>query len=128
MHGFSLIELIVFIVVIGIAVTAISIAFSTASQNDVGANAQTTANNIAAARMEFILGQASINGYLSFSDLCAGGSPPAVCTLPAALSAYTVSSSIAGTTIGGDSNYKIITVTVSGPQSAAATLKALVGS
>lgn len=128
MAGFSLIEMVIFIVVTGIAVAGIFTAFRTATENGVGVHSQTVASNLANARMAVILGQERMLGFSSFTDPCASGSPPAVCTLPSALSAYSVSSTIVAEAIGGDSNYKIITVTVSGPNSAAAALKTLVGS
>ena len=121
--GFSLIELVVFIVVMGIAITGIFFAFNTALRQSVVANPQTIVNLLAQGRMDIIVGQESINGFNAYSDICPG---PAVCTLPAALSGYSIASSIATTVISGDT-YHIITVSASGPQNASATIKTLVG-
>lgn len=121
--GFSLIELVVFIVVMGIAITGIFLAFQTALQKSVVATPQIIANLLAQGRMDIIVGQERINGFNSYSDICPAA---AVCTLPAALSGYSISSSITTTTISGDT-YNIITVTASGPQNASATVKTLLG-
>ena len=122
-HGFSLIELIVFIVVVGISLTGVMLAFTSALENNVGANPQTIAIHLAGARMGVILTQRRINGFDSVSDPCVT-SPPAVCQ---SASGYTISSAISTYTISGDNNYKLIDVTVSGPQNAYVALKSLVG-
>lgn len=125
--GFSLIELVVFIVVIGLAVGGVFLAFSTALQKNPLINPQTTANELASARMDIIIGQRRINGFSTLSDPCVS-SPPAVCTVPAAITGYTISSAISTISIGGDSNYKLIIVTVTGPQNSKAEVKTLVAS
>jgi len=121
--GFSLIELVIFIVVIGIAVSGIFLAFNTALQKTPLVNSQTTANELASARMEIIIGQRRMVGFNSFTDICPG---PAVCTIPAAITGYTITSSITTYTVGSDSNYKLIDVTATGPNNAKAELKTLV--
>lgn len=126
--GFSLVELVVFIVVIGVAISSVFLAFQTALTQTPYGNSQTVATLLAQGRMDFILGQRRLIGFANFSDLCTSVSPPAICTLPAAITGYTITSSITTTTIGSDSNYKIITVTVTGPHSSAATLNTLVAS
>lgn len=122
--GFSLIELVVFIVVMGFAITGIFLAFQTSLQKSVVSTPQTNVNLLAQGRMEVIVGQERINGFNSYSDICPAA---AVCTLPAALSGYAVSSSITTTTINSDT-YNIVTVTATGPQNASATVKTLLGS
>ena len=121
--GFSLIELIIFILIIGIAASAVLTSFQTILQKSPTGNRQTTAIALAQERMDLILAQRQLQGFSSFIDPCASGSPPAICTAP---TGYTVTANIAAITIGGDSNYKTITVTVSG--SGDAVLKTLVGS
>lgn len=123
--GFSLIELIVFIVIIGLAVSGVFLAFSTALQKTPLVNPQTTANQLASARMDIIIGQRRIVGFSSFTDICPG---PAVCIIPAGITGYTVTSSITPYTVGSDSNYKLIAVTVTGPQNSKAVLQTLVAS
>lgn len=126
--GFSLVELVVFIVVIGFAISSVFLAFQTALTQTPYGNSQTVATLLAQGRMDFILGQRRLIGFANFSDLCTGVSPPTICTLPAAITGYTITSSITTTTINSDSNYKIITVTVNGPHNSAATLNTLVAS
>ncbi len=124
--GFSLIELVVFIVVISFAISGIFLAFTTALQKAPLSNPQTIAIELASARMEIIIGQRRINGFSNFSDPCAGGSQPVMCTLPAGITGYTTTSTISTYTVGTDSNYKVINVVVTGPQNARADLKTLV--
>ena len=122
-EGFTLVELIIFMVVISVAVTAIFSAFSTALQNSPTSNYQATVISLAEARLEIILGQDRLKGFSSFSDPCPLA---AACAIPAALSAYSVSSSISATSVGGDANYKIISVTATGPQNSKANVQTLV--
>lgn len=121
--GFTLIEMIVFIVIIGIAATAILTSFQAVLQKSPTGNHQTTAVGLAQERMDLILAQRQLIGFSGFIDPCNSGSPPAICTAP---TGYTINSNISALTISGDSNYKTITVTVSG--SGDAVLKTLVGS
>jgi type II secretory pathway pseudopilin PulG len=121
-HGFSLIELIVFILVIGIASSGILGAFQTTLQNAPTGNYQTIALGLAQERMELILSQKRLKGFTLFSDPCASGGP-SICTLP---TGYSINSpTVSSHTISGDSNYKKITVTISGRGNA--TLTAIVG-
>jgi Tfp pilus assembly protein PilE len=124
LNGFTLIELVIFIVVISVTFTTLAISFQTLLKKSYFPNRVTTAVGLAQARMELILGQRYQKGFTSFVDPCTNATPPAVCTLPAG---YTIATpTIANTTIGSDTNFKTITVTVSGL--GRATLKMLVGS
>lgn len=109
-HGFTLIELVVFIVILGIAAITVLLSFQTLLTKSPNTNRQTTAIALAEGRMDVIIGQYYQNGFASFSDICAGGSPAAVCQ---SQSGYTITSSIVN---NGAS--KTITVTVSGLGSA----------
>lgn len=122
--GFSLVELVVFIVVIGIVISGVFTAFSTALQKSPIVNPQTTAIELANARMDIIIDQRHMVGFASFADPCTEGSPPAICTL--GISGYTTTSTISAYTIGSDANYKIIDVLVTGPQNARANMKTFV--
>lgn len=95
--GFSLIELIVFIVVIGIAVAAIMVPLNMASEKSPNPNYQTIALQLAQGRMELLLGQRYLKGYVNFADPCSGGSPPAICT---SLTGFTVTSVISTISTG----------------------------
>ncbi len=121
--GFTLIELIVFILVIGIAATAIFASFSTALRQAPNASNQEIANQLAQGRMDIILGQKALVGFTSFSDPCPGAS---ICSANLSVNNYSVNSIISSTTLNGDSNYKIITVTASGPNNTQAILTTLV--
>lgn len=123
--GFSLIELVVFIVVIGLAVSGVFLAFSTALQGTPLVNPLTTANELASARMDIIIGQRRSNGFGAVSDICVS-SPPAVCAVPAGISGYTTTSTITPLTINGDPNYKLIDVITTGPQNVKAEVKTFV--
>jgi prepilin-type N-terminal cleavage/methylation domain-containing protein len=116
--GFTLIELIIFIVIIGMAAVALTVPLTTATQKLPTANHQTIAVALAQERMELILARRWLATYATFTDPCAGGSPPGICTLPAG---YTATANIAATTLSGDSGYKTITVTISGAGDAALT-------
>ncbi len=128
MRGFSLIECLIFIVIVGIAASTMLLSFQNILQNSPNANNQTLAIGLAQERMELLLKQQQING-INFTNPCSGGSPPTICSSPTG-SIFTVSDSISNTTISGDSNYKIITVTVTltSNNSTVLTLSTLVGS
>ena len=68
--------------------------------------------------MELILAQRRAAGFAAFVDPCTFGTPPAACTPPAG---YTVTAAIAPNW-SGDTNYRVITVTVGGTMAAAATV------
>ena len=104
--GFTLIELILFIVIVGIAAIAVLLSFQTLLTKSPNTNRQTTAITLAGARMDVIMGQYYQAGFASFSDICSGGSPAAVCQTQAG---YTIASSIIN-----NGTSKTITVTVSG--------------
>lgn len=124
MQGFSLIELVIFIVVMGLALSSIFLAFTTALQKSVTVNPQTTANELATMRMNIILGQKHITGFSAFTDICPAAS---VCAVNPAITGYSTTSTITTYTVGSDSNYKLITVTTTGPQNAKAVLTTVVG-
>ncbi len=108
-NGFSLIELVIFIVILAIGI-GVLLPITTTLGYIHRIDQQTGALELAQQRMELILAQKHIQGFDYFTDPCIGASPPAVCTIP---SGYTVTAAIANNW-GGDSNYKIITVTTSG--------------
>ncbi len=121
--GYTLIELIVFIVVIGVTLTGTLISLNTISEKSPTSNYQIKAVSYAQERMELILGQRRLKSFSTFTDPCAGASPPSICSNP---TGYTISAAINATTINGDSNYKTIIVTVTGLGNA--TLTTIVGS
>lgn len=118
-EGFTLIELIIFIVVVGLLAAGILLAFNNILAKSVTPHDQNLAVQLAKERMEIILGQRWAVGFAGFSDPCDPGPGPALCSaLP---SGFAVASTI--TTLA-DPNFKSITVDVTG--SSSATLNARV--
>jgi len=115
MSGFTLVELIIFIVVSGILAVGLAGVFSSSIRGGAEPGRLTQATQIAQERMELILAQkrrARLVGSFVFADPCPA-SP--VCTpVPAG---YAVVSNIAPDW-NGDINYRLITVTVNGPANA----------
>ena len=116
--GFSLIEVIVFIVVLGVLAAGLVVAFGSPIRNSPEAGRLDLAAELAQQRMELILAQRRAVGFAGFTDPCLG---PAICTTPAG---YTVTPSILPGYGGDPTNYKVVTVSVSGPS--AITVTALV--
>ena len=117
-NGFSLIEVIIFIVILGVLAAGLAVAFSSPLRNSPEAGRLDLAAELAQQRMELILAQRRATGFAGFTDPCPG---PAICTPP---SGYTVSSSIVAGYGADATNYKIVTVSVTG--TAAITATALV--
>ncbi len=113
-QGFTFLELVIFIVIIGILAAGLLSAFNVFLQKQPSVQAATLANSLAAQRMEIILGQKKISGFSAYSDPCPG---PAICSVP---TGYTVTSSIANNW-NNDTNYNVITVSVTGKATASLT-------
>ena len=125
--GASLIEVVIFIAVISIALTGITLVMSTVLLQSPIAEQTSQALSLAQGRMELILGQRHYNGYVGLQDPCSSTSPPAICsqTLPNLV----VQSTITPTIINTDNHYSIVTVTVTNAQNTSdvrAVLKSLV--
>ena len=112
---FSLIEVIVFIVVLGVLAAGLVVAFGSPIRNSPEAGRLDLAAELAQQRMELILAQRRATGFAAFADPCPG---PAICTPP---SGYTVTSSIVAGYAADPTNYKIVTVSVSGTTAITAT-------
>lgn len=119
--AFSLLEMIIFIVVLGVLMASIVAAMSSSLRNSPQAGGLDTAAELAQQRMELILGQRRAVGFAGFVDPCNPGPGPAICTPPAG---YAVASTII-LGFGADlTNYKVVSVNVTG--TAAITATALV--
>ena len=121
MAGYSLIELIVFIVVLGILGAALFTGFSTALMTSASSQPGLDATQLAQQRMELILAQKRRLGFAGFVsttfDPCTSAPPstqPVCISIPAG---YTVSSTLTANW-NGNANYKVITVTVTGKDQA----------
>ena len=113
MGGFSLIEAIVFMVVLAVLLAALVTVFGSSLRLSPQAGRIDLAAELAQQRMELILGQRRAAGFAAFADPCVPGPGPAICTPP---TGYTVTSAI-----GGGATTRIVTVTVSGDFDATAT-------
>ncbi len=107
-NGFTLIELVMFIVITSLLATAVLLSFVTAMNKTPAILQNTIAMQSAKQCMEWFIGQRRMNGY---SSITCNSVVPAFCTTP---TGYTLTSSCSPTTIGSDSNYETITITVSG--------------
>lgn len=111
-RGVTLIELVVFIVIMGISVTALLSMYRAVLPHGATPAAITLATHLAQERMELILGQRDAGGYSPLVDPCAA-SAAAVCT---PTTGYTISSVIVGGWSGIPvTSYREIGVTVWGP-------------
>lgn len=108
-NGFSLIELIIFILILAIGI-GVLLPITTTLGYIQHIDQQTQALELAQQRIELILAQKHMQGFAYFSDPCVSASPPAICSVP---SGFTVTAAIANDW-GGDPEYKVITVTTSG--------------
>lgn len=126
-RGFTLIELVIFIVVISLLSVGLFSVFSSAlkgvDEMDVGAQAM----QLALERMELILPQRQALGFAGFTsatfDPCTSTPPSARTACTAVPAGYSIATQLV-TGWGGDANYKVVTVSVTGKGQA--TLQALV--
>jgi type II secretory pathway pseudopilin PulG len=117
-RGFTLIEVVIFIVVAGVLVAGVIVALGSSLRGSTQAGQTDLAAEIAQTRLELILAQKRATSFAAFADPCIPGPGPAACTPP---TGYAVTSSIV-TGWGGDpTNYKVVTVSVSGFFSASAS-------
>jgi type II secretory pathway pseudopilin PulG len=107
--GFTLIELLLFIVITSILAKTILVFFGAELKSNPTVHNQLVAIETASQCMEWFVGQNSLNGYSSIT--CPSAVVPAFCTTPAG---FTLAVACAATTIASDTNYKTITVTISG--------------
>jgi len=108
-NGFSLIEMIIFILVTSILAVGIFLGFNQILTNITFSEDNYNAAQMAKERMEILLAERDNVGFIAFNvDPCAGGAPPPMCAAPAN---YNIVTSIVANV---DPNFKTITVTVSG--------------
>lgn len=111
--GFTLIEMLLLIVVVGLLGNTILLTLVPASQGTPLLINGTVAAQTATRCMEWFSGQRLLNGYDSVP--CPSSSVPSFCSVP---SGYTISVDVACTTLNSDAAYKTVTVTVGGNGSA----------
>ena len=121
-RGVTLIELIAFIVIMGISVTALLSMYRAVLPRGATPAQITLATQFAQERMELLLGQRVASGYSTvvLTDPCVGGTPPAICTnqfTPSGLYSIVVTGvnpPVQWSGIGTDS-YRMLGVKVLGP-------------
>jgi len=114
-RGFTLIEMIVFILVLAITASASLLAYTNILAKSNQPGKILAASQLAHARMAIILQQRLVNGFASITDPCTAGVPPAACTGLAAFATsggYVVTSSIPAA--AGGVQTATITITGSG--------------
>ncbi len=122
--GVTLVELVAFIVIVALLATGLIAAFTSAMRDTPKSNEITQALQLAQERMELVLAQKQRLGFTGFTpttyDPCppVGTSTAAICT-PVATN-YGVTSSLL-TSWNGSTEFKVITVNVTGPQMIALT-------
>lgn len=112
--GLTLVEMVVFIVIVGIAAFALLRSFGGLLPRSPTGAQLTQASQVAQERMELILGRYAAAGFSAVNDPCVGGTPPAICTPPTGY-AVAVSGVAAPVVWNGNplTNYKLVTVTAS---------------
>lgn len=134
-RGVTLIELIAFIVIMGISVVALLSMYRAVLPRGSTPAQITLATQLAQERMELLLGQRDARGYSTavLTDPCIGGTPPAICTnqyTPAGLYSIVVTGVNPPLQWSGFSTdeYRMIGVRVLGPSgSQLAELSAVIG-
>ena len=116
-RGYSLIELVIVVVVIGMLGVGLMTAFSGALLGATQPERISRAVLLAQERMELIMGQRDVLGFAAFDaatfDPCAATPPSASPACTGVPSGYTVTAGLVPNW-NGDTGYKVITVTVSG--------------
>ena len=116
---FTLVEMVIFIVIIGIAISFILSAMDIVLKTSHTTQENATAVDVASRCLEWYWGQNEMNGYSSIT--CPSTSVPSFCSAP---SGFTVAVNVACTTLYSEAsaNYKTITATVSGKGSGSLSL------
>lgn len=108
-RGFTLIEILLVIIILGMFGSAMVISLRNSVSQTPKLLNHAVALQTARQCTEWFIGQRQLNGFSSIP--CPSTSVPSFCTAP---SGYTLSVAISCTTISSDTNYKTLTVTVSG--------------
>lgn len=116
--GFTLIEILIFIVVTGLLMTTMMVGTTTALRNTPVIHQQWVAIQTARRCMEWLLEQRRLNGYAFLS--CPSTPTISACSAP---SGYAVAVSVSCTTWNNDPNYKILAVSVNGLANASLSLQ-----
>lgn len=122
-RGITLMEMIIFIVILGLLAAAVITAFTNPLS---GAGSQERAvfiTQLAQERLEVVLGQKRREGFPG-SDPCASGAALATCSVPAG---FSINTSFGAWSVDPDTdNYRVITVTVTPPAASSYSVHTLV--
>ncbi len=108
-RGFTLIELLVFIIISGLLMSVMLLGANTALRNIPSDQKQMVAIQTARRCMEWFVEQARLKGYGQLT--CPSTPTISACTVP---TGYSITNTISCTTWNSDTNYKTITVSVTG--------------
>lgn len=117
LHGFTLVELLMFIIITSILASTILISSQIALQEIPGTHNNLLGRNIAMACIEGFVAERRTLGFnnakLAVASPVAPANMPVTCTtgIPAG---YTVTANITAATLNADTNYKTIQVVISG--------------
>lgn len=113
--GFTLIEVVVFMVIVGIAAFALLRSFGNLLPRAPTGAQITQASQLAQERMELILGRYQAVGFSAVNDPCVGGTPPTICTTVPTGYTFVVGGFAPVVAWNGNpvTSYKLVTVTVS---------------
>lgn len=117
--GVTLVELIVFIVVVALLATGLIAAFTSSMKATPPSGDVSQALQLAQERMELILAYKKSKGFTAMLDPCTLATPPAQCTFFP--SGFNVPPATIINNWNGSTEYKVITVNVTGPQTIAVT-------
>ena len=117
--GVTLVELIVFIVVAAMLASGLIATFSASMKATPPAGDVSQALQLAQERMELILAYKKSKGFAAMIDPCTLATPPEQCTFFP--SGFNVPAATIVNNWNGSSEYKVITVNVTGPQAIAIT-------
>jgi len=120
-RGFTIIELVVFIVIMGIIGVTILASFSAVLKGVSVPRQKIVATQVATRCIEWYLEQRYLYGFNTVALTCPSTAVPSFCAAP---SGYTISTSVSCTQLYSETgyNYKTITVTVSGLGNASLSL------
>lgn len=118
LRGFTLIEILVFIVVSSLLMSVILLGATTALTKTPSVHQQWVALRTAQTCMEWFLGQRRLNGYTALT--CPSTPSASVCAAPAG---YSISTNVTCTTWNSDTTYKTLTVTINGVSGATASVQ-----
>jgi type II secretory pathway pseudopilin PulG len=123
-RGLSLVELVVFIVVVSIAAVGVMQGLSSALRGSPTPGQMTQATQLAQERMELIRATRQTQGYSGIYDPCGVASPPAFCSQ---MLGYTAAFSSEPWPVDTDTaRYRVLVVTVTREGSQVAQYKTLV--